>query len=131
MKNVIYLFIHQIFLESSNACRNIHLQGYNYKLVSHLVENVPSMHVCIEILPQMLSNGDIENQVLSMHLLKELAMFYPVAQCIMVCKLAFCVIRRLALEVDEESKAIVGIRDGKLLHKNFRRQTLILRIKIN
>lgn len=48
-------YIHQRFLEKPLLIKIVHFQSYPPSLIQIMVEGVPSMHVCLEFLPEMLN----------------------------------------------------------------------------
>lgn len=60
---IICSFIHQMFIENSNLAELVHFQGYPKQLIPILVRGVPSMHICIDFVPKLLSHADLNKQV--------------------------------------------------------------------
>ena len=38
-------------------------KGYSKSLIPVLVKGVPSMHICLDFVPKLLTNGDLKKQV--------------------------------------------------------------------
>ncbi len=46
------------------------IKGYETSLIPMLVQGVPSMHVCLDFIPKLLSNADVNTQVTTSNLRK-------------------------------------------------------------
>ncbi|KAJ3305681.1 Integrator complex subunit 2 [Kappamyces sp. JEL0829] len=46
--------LHQIFVDDITCLRLVHFQGYNAKIVPLVVASIPSIHVCIDLIPELL-----------------------------------------------------------------------------
>jgi integrator complex subunit 2 len=60
---IICSFLHQMFIDNSNLAELVHFQGYPKQLIPILVRGVPSMHICIDFVPKLLSHNDLNKQV--------------------------------------------------------------------
>lgn len=55
----IFEFLHQqFFVENMNLTRLIHFQTYSIKMIPELVDKIPSLHVCIDIVPDLLQSQE-------------------------------------------------------------------------
>ena len=57
-------YIHQVFISDPNLAKLVHFQGYSKELLSMMVSGVPSMHICLDFVMELLSQPQIEKQVL-------------------------------------------------------------------
>jgi integrator complex subunit 2 len=62
---IVCSFIHQMFIENSSLAELVHFQGYPKSLIPVLVNGVPSMHICLDFVPRILANNDLDKQVKS------------------------------------------------------------------
>lgn len=95
IKCVICGFIHQMFIENTNLAELVHFQGYSKKMMSILVRGVPSMHICLDFVPKLLSHSDIDKQIFAINLIAELCQEYPIVKTYNGVKLAINVANTL------------------------------------
>ena len=80
-------FVHQLFIESPPLARIIHFQGYRPELLEMMALGVPSMHVCIGFLAELMVEPGFEHQIFSVQIAGALAVRYPVPQMLQVARL--------------------------------------------
>ncbi|ORX76291.1 hypothetical protein BCR32DRAFT_271369 [Anaeromyces robustus] len=78
--SLIFNFINQRFIENPKYIKLIHFQTYDVKIIPNMVKYVPSMHVCFDFIPELLSLKNIESQIFGIHLSGFVFMKYPVAR---------------------------------------------------
>ncbi len=88
-------FIHQMFIENTNLAELVHFQGYPKKLQPILVQGVPSMHICLDFVPKLLSHSDINKQIFAINLIAQLCRKYPIVKTYNGVKLAINVANTL------------------------------------
>ena len=71
-------FLHQQFIENPLLIKLIHFQTYKSKLVAMMVGGVPSMHICIDFLPELLIQPQIDKQIFAIHLASFIIEKYPI-----------------------------------------------------
>eukprot|EP01133_Synstelium_polycarpum_P006621 gene6621-7696_t len=81
-------FIHQLFIEKPLLAKLVHFQGYMCQVLPITVTHIPSMHICFDFLPELLSQPHIEKQVFSIQLVAFLAERYPIARSLRICRQA-------------------------------------------
>ena len=77
-----------MFIEEPQLCKLIHFQGYPVEVQDTLVRGVPSMHICITFIPELLKLSNMERRVFGIRLLGHLANQYSIPQTLELCKLA-------------------------------------------
>lgn len=65
--------VHQMFVRSPTCLRLVHFQGYDISLIPILVERVDSLHICIDMIDDLL----FSNHVFGIHLGVNLCKKYP------------------------------------------------------
>lgn len=55
--------IHQCFIADVNLAKLVHFQGYRRELLPMVVAGIPSMHVCLDYIPELLDQHELEKQV--------------------------------------------------------------------
>ncbi|XP_012557511.2 integrator complex subunit 2 isoform X1 [Hydra vulgaris] len=79
-------FIHQSFISTPLMAKLIHFQGYPPSLLEVLCTGVPSMHICIEFIPELLNQAHLEKQLFAVQLISYLAIHYPIPKSYSMCK---------------------------------------------
>jgi hypothetical protein len=64
------------------------LQGYPRKLLPVTVPGIPSMHICLDFIPELLSQPSLEKQIFAMDLVSHLAVQYALPKSLSVARLA-------------------------------------------
>ncbi|KAK9762218.1 hypothetical protein K7432_012268 [Basidiobolus ranarum] len=72
-------FLHQIFIENKLYIKLIHFQTYNPELLPVTTLGIPSMHVCMEFIPELLAQPQIDKQMFGLRLSGYLFKRYPLA----------------------------------------------------
>jgi integrator complex subunit 2 len=106
MQCIVCSFIHQMFIDNANLAEVVHFQGYPTQLVPILVGGVPSMHICLEFLPKLLSHYDLDKQIFAINLAAHLCEKYPIVRTYNVAKLAINVSATIlqSITIDERKK---------------------------
>lgn len=73
-------FIHSQFIKNPLLVKLIHFQGYDHSLISMIVDGVPSIHLCLEFIPELLSQPQREQQLFAIRLGSELIRKYPITK---------------------------------------------------
>ncbi|XP_076453054.1 integrator complex subunit 2-like [Babylonia areolata] len=81
-------FIHQAFINDPNLAKLLHFQGYASELLAPMVAGVPSMHICLDFIPELLGQPQVEKQIFGIQLLGELCTQYALPKTMNVARLA-------------------------------------------
>jgi integrator complex subunit 2 len=68
--------------------QSVLLQGYPQELLPITVPGIPSMHICLDFIPELLSQPSLEKQVFAMDLVSHLAVQYALPKSLSVARLA-------------------------------------------
>eukprot|EP00794_Sanderia_malayensis_P014277 gene14277-15764_t len=71
-------FLHQVFIADPNMVKLVHFQGYPAELLSVTVAGVPSMHICLDFIPELINMPQLEKQLFAVQLLSYLCLQYPI-----------------------------------------------------
>lgn len=71
VQKLICTHLHQVFISDPTLAKLIHFQGYDSSLLNLVVTKIPSMHICLDFIPELLGQPDINKQVCIL-----IAMFY-------------------------------------------------------
>ncbi|KAF0293935.1 Integrator complex subunit 2 [Amphibalanus amphitrite] len=74
-------FLHQAFIDNPMLAKLVHFQGYPAEALPVLVAGVPSMHICLDFMPELLSQPDLEKQIFAAELASHLALQFPIPRC--------------------------------------------------
>ena len=64
------------------------MQGYPLELLSVTVAGVPSMHICLDFAPELLSQPDLEKQAFAVNLISHLSIQYALPKSYSIARLA-------------------------------------------
>ncbi|KAK7483426.1 hypothetical protein BaRGS_00025366 [Batillaria attramentaria] len=84
----VFSFMHQAFIQDPYLAKLIHFQGYPKELLPLMVSGVPSMHICLDFIPELLGQPQVEKQVFGIQLLAALCGQYGLPKSLNVAKLA-------------------------------------------
>lgn len=84
---VIGSYIHQVFIAEPSLARLVHFQGYPRELLSMTVSGIPSMHICLDFIPELLGMPEMDKQIFAIDLTSHLALQYALPKALSVSKL--------------------------------------------
>lgn len=64
------IFYFQIFISEPSMVKLIHFQGYPIQLLPMVASGVPSIHIAMDFIPELLSQAQLDKQVRLHHLYK-------------------------------------------------------------
>ena len=56
-------YLHQTFIAEPSLVKLVHFQGYPPELLPMMASGVPSMHICLDFIPELLGQPQTEKQV--------------------------------------------------------------------
>ena len=65
VQKLICSHLHQVFISDPTLAKLIHFQGYDSGLLNLVVSRIPSMHICLDFIPELLGQPDLDKQVSS------------------------------------------------------------------
>ncbi|CAG9536504.1 unnamed protein product [Cercopithifilaria johnstoni] len=108
-------YIHQMFIADPVLSKLVHFQGYPLRLIPLAVREIPSMHICLEFVHEILALADISKRMFAIVLIAELAQQYKIESSFIRVELLLDVLTTLsrALTTDENlrllSKAVPSL----------------------
>ncbi|GFS97987.1 integrator complex subunit 2 [Nephila pilipes] len=63
IQSLICSHLHQVFISEPSLAKLVHFQTYSSELLPVVVSSVPSLHICLDFLPELLSQADLDKQV--------------------------------------------------------------------
>ncbi|XP_014216742.1 integrator complex subunit 2 [Copidosoma floridanum] len=88
IRSVICSYIHQVFIAEPSLAKLVHFQGYPRELIPVTVAGIPSIHICLDWIPELLAQPELEKQVFAVDLASHLAIQYALPKALIVCRLA-------------------------------------------
>jgi integrator complex subunit 2 len=87
IRGIICTYIHQTFITEPSLCKLVHFQGYPRELLSLTVRGIPSMHICLDFIPELLSMPEMDKQIFAIDLSSHLSLQYSFPKSLSVAKL--------------------------------------------
>ncbi|XP_065215851.1 integrator complex subunit 2 [Planococcus citri] len=88
VQSIICSFLHQTFIADPSLCKLVHFQGYPRELLPVTVTGIPSMHICVDFIAELISQPSLEKQEFAVDLISQLALQYALPHSMMVSRLA-------------------------------------------
>lgn len=88
-------FLHQMFIADPSVAKLVHFQGYPKELIPVLVSGVPSMHICLDFIPEMLQIQNVAKQLFATQLASHLSTHYPLPKSLSIARLSVNVLSTL------------------------------------
>ncbi|EEC07439.1 integrator complex subunit, putative, partial [Ixodes scapularis] len=87
VQTLVCTHLHQVFISDPNLVRLVHFQGYPSELLPVSVSLIPSMHICLDFIPELLSQPHLEKQVFAIELASYLCLQYSIAKSLSIARL--------------------------------------------
>ncbi|CAG2114951.1 unnamed protein product, partial [Medioppia subpectinata] len=105
VQGLICSHLHQVFISDPNIAKLVHFQGYPNQLLPLVVAAIPSMHICLDFIPELLGQPDLQKQAFAMNLCSYLCKQYSIAKSFSVAKLCFNVSVTLVSVLPSDKRA--------------------------
>ncbi|XP_068600620.1 integrator complex subunit 2 [Brachionichthys hirsutus] len=92
---LICCLLHQMFIADPNIAKLVHFQGYPQALLPLTVAGIPSIHICLDFIPELLAQPQLEKQIFAIQLLSYLCTQYALPKSLSVARLAISVMATL------------------------------------
>ncbi|CAB3231134.1 unnamed protein product [Arctia plantaginis] len=87
VRSIICSFLHQIFISEPSLAKLVHFQGYPRELLPVTVQGIPSMHICLDFIPELLSQVSHEKQIFAIDLVSHLSIQYALPKAMSIARL--------------------------------------------
>ncbi|XP_062559708.1 integrator complex subunit 2 isoform X1 [Armigeres subalbatus] len=87
IRGVICSYIHQVFIAEPSLAKLVHFQGYPRELLPMTVRGIPSMHICLDFIPELLSMVEMDKQIFAIDLTSHLSLQYALPKSLSIAKL--------------------------------------------
>ncbi|VDP14216.1 unnamed protein product [Soboliphyme baturini] len=95
IRDTVCSFLHSLFISDPLLIKLIHFQGYSDELIPMTVSRIPSMHICLDFIPELFAHGDRQKLIFAMKLLSTLCKQYAVPKAFACANLAVDVLSTL------------------------------------
>ncbi|XP_054712295.1 integrator complex subunit 2-like [Uloborus diversus] len=95
IQSLICSHLHQVFISEPSLAKLVHFQTYSSELLPVVVSSVPSLHICLDFLPELLSQADLDKQVFAIELASHLCSQYAISKSLNIAKLCINVCNTL------------------------------------
>lgn len=99
-RRLVCSFVHQQFIENPLLVKLVHFQTYSVELLPVLVAGVPSMHICLEFLQELMGQPQRSKQLFAIHLATCLAEQFPIPSCLFAARLSIAHMRATSASAD-------------------------------
>jgi len=89
-QSAVCCYLHQAFIEdtSMTLAKLVHFQGYPHSLLGVTTAGVPSLFICLDTSPELLSQPSIEKQVFAVDLISHLCVIWSMPKSLSYARLA-------------------------------------------
>ncbi|MBN3272797.1 INT2 protein, partial [Polyodon spathula] len=101
---LICCLLHQMFIDDPNIAKLVHFQGYPPDLLPLTVAGIPSMHICLDFIPELLAQPQLEKQIFAIQLLSHLCTQYALPKSLSVARLAISVMGTLLTVLTQDKR---------------------------
>ncbi|XP_066492113.1 integrator complex subunit 2 [Tiliqua scincoides] len=101
---LICCLLHQMFIADPNIAKLVHFQGYPCELLALTVAGIPSMHICLDFIPELIAQPELEKQIFAIQLLSYLCIQYALPKSLSVARLAINVMGTLLTVLTEPKR---------------------------
>lgn len=103
---LICCLLHQMFIADPNIAKLVHFQGYPCQLLPLTVAGIPSMHICLDFIPELIAQPELEKQIFAIQLLSHLCSQYALPKSLSMARLAINVMGTLLTVLTQAKRYI-------------------------
>ncbi|XP_068086623.1 integrator complex subunit 2 [Anabrus simplex] len=104
VRSLVCSYLHQVFIADPGLAKLVHFQGYPRELLPVTVPGIPSMHICLDFIPELMSQPSLEKQIFAVDLVSHLAVQYALPKSLSVARLAINTLSTLLGVLPSESR---------------------------
>ncbi|RIA84404.1 integrator complex subunit 2-domain-containing protein [Glomus cerebriforme] len=87
IRNITFSFLHELFIENTMLCRELHFEGYSFELIPLTTRKIESMHMCINFAPELIKDeSNPKRQLFGLFLGSQLCEVWPMEQTYKLAK---------------------------------------------
>ena len=109
-QSAVCCYLHQAFIEDTTMtlAKLVHFQGYPHSLLSVTTAGVPSMFICLDTSPELLSQPSIRKQKFAVDLIAHLSVMWAMPKSLSYARLAVnSVTTLLGVLADKERREVI------------------------
>ncbi|KAM4701425.1 integrator complex subunit 2 isoform 1-T2 [Discoglossus pictus] len=103
---LICCLLHQMFIADPNIAKLVHFQGYPCQLLPLTAAGIPSMHICLDFIPELIAQPELEKQIFAIQLLSYLCIQYALPKSLSMARLAINVMGTLLTVLTQAKRYI-------------------------
>ncbi|XP_022906481.1 integrator complex subunit 2 [Onthophagus taurus] len=85
VRSLVCSYLHQVFIADPTLAKLVHFQGYPSQLLEVTVKGVPSMHICLDFLLELMQQPSLNKQIFAIQLLSYLSLQYSLPKSMNLC----------------------------------------------
>ncbi|CAH0551787.1 unnamed protein product [Brassicogethes aeneus] len=85
VRSLVCSYLHQAFIADTMLAKLVHFQGYPSELLEIVVKGVPSMHICLDFIQELIQQPSLNKQIFAIQLLAELSVQYALPKSLNLC----------------------------------------------
>ncbi|KAK9686260.1 Integrator complex subunit 2 [Popillia japonica] len=85
VRSLVCCYLHQAFIADTTLAKLVHFQGYPSELIEVTVKGVPSMHICLDFLLELMQQPSLNKQIFAIQLLSYLSLQYSLPKSLNLC----------------------------------------------
>lgn len=107
IRGLICQYIHHVFISEPSLARLVHFQGYARELLPMTVKGIPSMHICMDFIPELLGMQEMDKQIFAIDLTSHLSLQYAFPKSLSLAKLCINSLSTLLGLLTSEARAVM------------------------
>ncbi|XP_060533050.1 integrator complex subunit 2-like isoform X2 [Cylas formicarius] len=85
VRSLVCSYLHQVFIADTMLCKVVHFQRYPSELLEVVIKGVPSMHICLDFLQELMQQPSLKKQIFAVQLLSHLSVQYALPKSLNLC----------------------------------------------
>lgn len=85
VRSLVCSYLHQAFIADTSVCKLVHFQTYPSELLEVIIKGVPSMHICLDFLQELMQQPNLSKQIFGIQLLSHISLQYALPKSLNLC----------------------------------------------
>ncbi|XP_072383743.1 integrator complex subunit 2 [Diabrotica undecimpunctata] len=85
VRSLVCSYLHQAFIADTTLCKLVHFQTYPSELIEIVVKGVPSMHISLDFLQELMQQPSLNKQIFGIQLLSYISLQYALPKSLNLC----------------------------------------------
>lgn len=104
VRGIVSSYIHQVFISEPSLAKLVHFQGYPRELLSMTVRGIPSMHICMDFVQELLAMPQMDKQIFAIDLTSHLSLQYALPRSLGIAKLCINTLSTLLIILSKDTR---------------------------